>query len=96
MSRQIRQPHRDKYEIIKQMIQALYSRTGGCRSFELAYRCQLTWPQFLHYRDALLCCELLIIAGKGSAQHYEITSKGLRYLQIFEEIEADLKPVDID
>jgi predicted transcriptional regulator len=94
MYRRLRQPHRDNYEIIKQILQTVYSKAGGYRSFELAYRCQLTWPQFIRYRDVLLSCELLIVVGKGSSQHYEITLKGERYLQVITEIEVDLRPVD--
>lgn len=92
----IRQIHHDNYEIMKQILQIVYSKTNGCRKFELAYRCQLTWPQLVHYRELLLGCELLTPSDKGSAQYYEISPKGLRYLQLLTEIEADMRQVNID
>jgi predicted transcriptional regulator len=55
-----RQPHRDHYEIIKQVLQNVYAKVGGCGPAELAYRCELTWFQFIRYRDILLSNKLLI------------------------------------
>lgn len=91
----IRQPNRDYYEIIKQILQTVYSMTEGCgKSFEIAYRCQLDLPHFLYYRDMLLNRKLLLISSNtGPNQHYEITLKGERYLQLFAKIEDDLGPV---
>ena len=89
----LRQPHRDQYEIVKQILQTVYTKTDGCRSFELAYRCKLSWPQFTRYRDLLFNQKLLILANIGSNQHYEITDSGLRYLQLFAEIEDDLRSI---
>ena len=40
--RKLRQPHRDQYEIIKQILQTVYTKKNGCRSFELTYRCELS------------------------------------------------------
>lgn len=91
----LRQPHRDQYEIVKQILQTVYTKTDGCRSFELAYRCRLSWPQFTRYRDLLFNQKLLISTNVGSNQHYEITDSGLRCLQLFAEIEDDLRTVDI-
>lgn len=89
-----RQPHRDYYEIIKQILQIVYSRKDGIsKSFELAYRCQLTWQQFKYYRDLLISHSLLLISSSAEPnQHYEITPKGDRYLQLFAEMEDDLRP----
>jgi predicted transcriptional regulator len=87
-----RQPHRAQYEIVKQILQTVYTKTDGCRSFELAYRCKLSWPQFTHYRDLLFNQKLLISSNIGPNQRYEITDRGLRYLQLITEMENDLMP----
>ena len=90
----VRHPPRDQYEIVKQILQTVYTKTNGCRSFELAYRCKLSWPQFTRYRELLFNQKLLISTNVGSNQHYKITDSGLRCLQLFAEIEDDLMTVD--
>jgi hypothetical protein len=50
-----------------------------------------SWPQFIRYRDLLVRTKLLIPSNEAPTQHYEITPKGERYLQLFGEIEDDLK-----
>lgn len=89
----LRQLHRDHYEIVKQILQNVYTEAGGCRPSELAYGCELTCQQFRKYRDLLISRELLIPSDKRSIQRYEITPKGERFLQIFAEIEDDLRPL---
>jgi predicted transcriptional regulator len=91
----IRQPNRDYYEIIKQILQTVYSLAEGCdKSFEIAYRCQLDLLQFFYYRDMLLNRRLLLVSFKNrDNQRYEITPKGERYLQVFIEIEDNLRPI---
>ena|SRR5262245_6443942 len=92
MPRMIRQSHRDYYEIINHILQNVYTKAGGCRPSELAYRCELPWQQFRSYRDLLINHNLLMISfNSGPNQHYEITPKGERFLQLFAEIEDDLK-----
>lgn len=91
----IRQPHRDYYGIIKQILQTVCTKAEGCKSFELAFRCELTWDQFTRYRDLLYNQKLLISSKTGHNQRYEITAKGVRFLEIFAEIEDDLKSIDI-
>lgn len=89
------QSHRHSHEIIKQILQTIYSWTRKghyCRPLEIVYRCELTWAQFREYRDILLHNKLLISSDTRSFSHYKITDKGLRYLQIFSEIEDDLQP----
>jgi predicted transcriptional regulator len=89
--KKLRQPHREYYEIVKQILQIVYTKADGySKSFELAFRCQLTWDQFTRYRDLLFKQKLLISSNTGPSQHYEITDKGLRYLHIFAEIEENL------
>jgi predicted transcriptional regulator len=91
-----RQPHRDYYEIIKLILQTVYTRADGVNSSsEIAYRCELTWNQFIRYRDLLLKQKLLLTVSSNTTpnQHYEITPEGERYLQLFAEIQDDLKPI---
>jgi len=90
--RTLRQPHQDRYEIIKLILQNVFSKIGGCKPYELAYKCQLNWPQFTYYRDILLGNKLLIPSDEGSIQHYEIIPKGIRFLELFREVEDDLRP----
>jgi predicted transcriptional regulator len=88
--------HRHSHEIIKQILQTVYSRTRKghyCRPLELVYRCELTWAQFRHFRDLLLSRKLLTSSDTKAFSHYKITDKGLQYLQLFSEIEDYLEPV---
>lgn len=92
MPRMIRQSHRDYYEIINHIFQNVYTKAVGCRPSELAYRCEFPWQQFRNYRDLLISHNLLMISSNsGPNQHYEITPKGERFLQLFAEIEEVLK-----
>jgi predicted transcriptional regulator len=92
-SRILQQPHREQYEIIQQLLLTAYSKVDGCKQIELAYENQLNWPRFAYYRDFLISNELLTPSGNSAAtQYYEITRKGERYLQVFTEIEDDLRP----
>ncbi|MPZ07983.1 MAG: hypothetical protein GEU26_16465 [Nitrososphaeraceae archaeon] len=91
-SRILQQTHREQYEIIQQLLQTAFSKVEATQ-FELAYQSQLNWPRFTYYRDFLISQELLIPSNKGPTQHYEITRKGEHYLQVFGELEDDLRPV---
>jgi predicted transcriptional regulator len=91
-SRILQQPHREQYEIIQQLLLTAYSKVEGCTQIELAYENQLNWPRFTYYRDFLISSELLVPSGNAATQHYEITPKGERYLQVFTEMEDDLRP----
>jgi hypothetical protein len=42
---------------IRQILQTVYSTTGGCKSEEIAYNCEPTWFQII-YRDTLLPKEI--------------------------------------
>lgn len=88
------QVHRDRHDIIKQIFQIVNSRNrGNIKSFELAYKCNLTWPQFREYRALLLRNDLLSIPSTyhGYAQSYKITPRGIRCLELIEEIEDYLR-----
>src|ERR671919_3196629 len=89
------QSHRHTHEIIKQILQTVYSRTRKghhCKSLDIAYGCELTWAQFRQYRDLLLSRKLLASPDTKAFSHYKITDEGLRYLQLFSEIEDYLEP----
>jgi predicted transcriptional regulator len=49
----------------------------------------------MDYVGPLIESELLKTTRSGPDLYYEITDKGQRYLQVFAEIEDDLKPVPI-
>ena len=89
----LRQPHRDYYEIMRQILQNVYAKEGGCKPSELAYRCELTYNQFRNYLNLLINQKLLIPSHNGLNQRYEITDKGERYLQLIAEMEDDLRPL---
>jgi predicted transcriptional regulator len=76
-----------------QILQNVFSKAGDSGATELAYRCELTWQQFSNYRDLLISHKMLISSdNNGPNQTYEITSKGIRFLELFREIEDDLRP----
>jgi predicted transcriptional regulator len=90
------QSHRYSHEIIKQILQTVHSRTRKgyyCRPLQIVYRCQLTWAQFRQFRELLLRGKLLIASDTKDFSHYKITDRGLRYLQLYGEIEDYLEPV---
>lgn len=93
-SRILQQLHREQYEIIQQLLYTAYSKVEACTQFELAYESQLNLLRFTYYRDFLISRDLLISSDKGLTQHYEITPKGERFLQIIAEVEDDLRPVN--
>jgi hypothetical protein len=69
------QSYRDSNDIIKEILLTVHSRTRKgyyCRPLQLAYRCQLTWPQFTHYRELLLRCKLLVSSDKWSIQRVSL------------------------
>src|ERR671919_3209584 len=90
------QSHRHTHEIIKQILQTVYSRARKghyCRPLEIVYRCELTWAQFRHFRDLLLSRKLLTLSDTEAFSYYKITDKGLQYLQLFSKIEDYLEPI---
>jgi predicted transcriptional regulator len=94
-SRILHQPHREQYEIIQQLLQTANSKVEA-KQFELASASELNWPRFTYYRDFLISQELLTPSNKGPTQHYEITPKGERFLQVFGEIEDDLQTLSTE
>lgn len=86
--------HKSRYEIIKQMLQIVNTKKhGNVKSFELVYRCDLTWPQFKAYKALLIRPEFLLIASipHGHAQRYNHIQRNMIF-GLFEEIENYLLP----
>ena len=86
--------HRSSYEIIKQMFQSVNTKKyGNVKSFELVYRCNLTWPQFNVYKALLIRREFLLITSiiHGHAQRYNRIQRN-KIFGLFEEIENYLLP----
>jgi predicted transcriptional regulator len=69
------------------------TKAGGCKPFELAFMSNMTWSQFKYYSDILLSNSLLILSKTEPVKRFEISEKGLRYLQLLADLEDDLGPV---
>ena len=91
------QRHRNRYDIVNDILQTVSNipiikrrhKTG------IGYAANLTHWQTVTYLKGLIDQNLLrqISDDLGPYSHYEITRKGDRFLQLFAEIEDDLKPV---
>jgi predicted transcriptional regulator len=95
----LRQPHREKYEIVKDILSLLLapdSKSVICRRSSkrsIGDATGLPHGITVKYLRSLANQDLLRISQEsGPYAIYEITEKGLRYLQIFAEIEDDLRP----
>jgi predicted transcriptional regulator len=93
-----RGPHRSKYEIINEILKSVFSSKPSvssdrrrCKPIDIAYDCCLTWLQFQVYRSFLLKLNLLNSIKANGHQSYEITEKGLEYLRVFSELQAEMK-----
>jgi len=86
--------HKSRYEIIMQRLQTVNTKKhGNVKSFELVYRCNLTWPQFKAYKTLLIRREFLLITSipDGHAQRYNHIQRN-KIFGLFEEIENYLLP----
>jgi predicted transcriptional regulator len=95
----LRQPHREKYEIAKDVLSLLLvsnSTSVICRRIaktSIGDAAGLPHGMTVKYLRSLADQDLLRISqDSGLYADYEITEKGLRYLQLFTEIEDDLRP----
>ncbi len=93
------QSQRSKHEIVNDILQTVLSRSQSpssyykCRGLHISYQCNLSWNQLKDYLRPLIESELLKTTRSGPDLYYEITDNGQRYLQVFAEIEDDLRPV---
>ena len=95
-----REPHRGEYEIINEILKIVsYSDSTSspdrkrCKPIDIVYGCCLTWHQFQLYRNQLMRLNLINSIQTDGHQFYEITEKGLKYLQLFSELQAEMKPL---
>ena len=89
--------YRSKFEIVNDILSAVLEspvikrrhRTTIGHAIGLAHWLTVKYLKILVDQDLLR-----ISHGNGAYGHYEITPKGIRYLQAFAEIEDDLSPVN--
>ncbi|MFZ0556332.1 MAG: winged helix-turn-helix domain-containing protein [Nitrososphaeraceae archaeon] len=85
--------NRSRYEIVNEILKVVLSMSKlsssffNCKKTHIAFHADLTYPQLCDYLGQLIGVELLKIVRYGPYQYYEITPKGRRYLQIFEELQ---------
>jgi predicted transcriptional regulator len=96
-----RGPHRSEYEIINEILKTVFSSNPNsssdrrrCKPIDIVYSCCLTWLQFQVYRSFLLKLNLLNSIQTNGHQSYEITEKGLEYLRVFSELQAEMKSLN--
>jgi predicted transcriptional regulator len=86
---------RDRYDIIKDILEIVYDTEPLYRNqmnqTRIGYEAGLTHPQTIKYLRVLVDGGLLVLTEFKPFPFYEITKKGRRCLQLFGEIEDDLK-----
>lgn len=93
--------HRSRYEIVQEILQVALLRNQSpsstylCKQMHIEYGARLTYRQTRFYTTALV--ELGFLLRKKNTesdpyQCFEITDKGRYYLQLFGELEDDLRP----
>jgi predicted transcriptional regulator len=96
MASKIRQHQRDRYDIVKDILSIVSNTQPIYRSqrhqTSIGYAANLIHPQTIRYLKALVDEGLLTLTKSKPYPYYEITPKGRRCLQIFAEIEDDLRP----
>jgi predicted transcriptional regulator len=95
-------PHRSRYEIVGEILRVVLLRNQSpssiyvCKPLHIEYGAGLTYKQTLFYTTALVESGFLLKkkATKADPYHwYEITDKGRHYLQLFSELEDDLRSI---
>jgi predicted transcriptional regulator len=88
---------RDRYDIVKDILEIAFDTEPLYRNHmnqtRIGYKAGLTHPQTVRYLRLLIDLDLLILTDFKPFSYYEITKKGRRCLQLFGELEDDLKPV---
>ena len=87
-----RQHYHDRYEILSLVANTQQLYRNYMNKMRLAYAVGLTHPQMVEYLGQLLNCGLLIKMEFEPFYSYLISERGRRCLQLFDELEGDLKP----
>lgn len=90
-------PQRDKHDIVKDILEIVYAtpplfRTRRSQT-SIGHDAKLTHPQTVKYLKGLVDIGLLILTDFRPYPFYEMTKNGRRCLQLFGELEDDLRPV---
>jgi predicted transcriptional regulator len=100
-----KKPHRSRYEIVNEILRVVQSRNQSplsiyvCKPLHIEYGAGLTYRQMHYYTTSLVESGFLIRKQTkrfDPRQYYQITDKGRRYMQIFGELEDDMKPISDD
>jgi predicted transcriptional regulator len=90
-------PQRDHHDIVKDILKIVYTTQPLFRTLRsqtsIGHGAKLTHPQTVKYLENLVGIRLLILTDFKPYPFYELTKKGYRCLQLFSEIEDDLRPV---
>jgi predicted transcriptional regulator len=90
-------PQRDNYDIVKDILEKVYDTEPLYRNqmnqTRIGYDANLTHPQTVKYLRKLVELGLLFLTDFKPYSYYEITKKGRRCLQLFGELENDLRAV---
>lgn len=87
-----RECRRGDYEIVKDILQFISSKYD-CKTAEITSGASLTYFQQKRYLGLLTDNGLILISSESDyCEGYEISDSGRRYLQVFAEIEDDLRP----
>jgi predicted transcriptional regulator len=87
-----RGPHRENYEIVNDILQFVASKYN-CNRAEVTFAASLTYGQQKRYMGFLTHKGLILISSESDySKGYEISQLGRKYLQVFAEMEDDLRP----
>ena len=90
-------PQRDRYDIVKDILEIVYDTEPLYRNqmnqTRIGHEANLTYPQTVKYLRMLVDLELILLTNFKPFSYYEITSKGHYCLKLFGELENDLSPV---
>ena len=98
MQQKQKRHYRDRYDILRNILEIVSNTQPLYRNqmnqTRLGYAAGLNYPQTVEYLGRLVGSGLLIMTEiKPFFPYYEITEKGRRCLQLFGELEDDLRPI---